>query len=492
MGVDAGMIIKDLAETGRFVSRYFVGRGSELDLFAFDAEGGARLVWLHGLHRVGKSYLASKLLERSRNRGVKTAHIDLTDVREQHFETLLRRMQAALECVGVQIGSDTRAGLEALAARPGGPTVRLVLDELDHAAIHMSSDEQAFLRKVLESGENLGLIAVTRIDPAHIVEKIPDVRSYLLQNAHPRKIKPLTRIEVSKLFELIATDLEMPAFAEVSDRVFDLVGGHPQSVRRLAVALIRRRDELTNADAIEEALFDAKPDVIPKLRSLWQDVHPRTRQILLNGLPKGERQDVEGFTTGVPPNLRLTRPEWLIEVGEEIGVVPIRGPDPTTTPLLGVVQRIFELIYEINRRAESRPPENRTWFHQTTDTLQWYELLRAIDSESGFRSALNYLYKTLYEGPRTRVKAWRIPEPACSVYSKHPAVGTLSDLRNFFHHSQDIDRAEDARRKDADDAGKRFMYLIKDTHPKTADWSRARDALVRNLADALEQLLAAM
>jgi hypothetical protein len=88
-------------------------------------------------------------------------------------------------------------------------------------------------------------------------------------------------------------------------------------------------------------------------------------------------------------------------------------------------------------------------------------------------------------------KGYRLPPPLAEFYKRHPLVGDVSDLRNFFFHDQN--RASDSERP-----SNRFAEAaaVLERHcgtsdPRTAgDWRRLRDSILDDAVALLDELYA--
>lgn len=481
---------------------YFVGRQVERNLFAWSPRGASssRVFWLHGPPRVGKSSLAYAVSQDVAAEGGVVAWADLIDA-PGDFQGALEVVLNAVAQAGVPVpqGGLPSVRLERLVSRKDRAPLLFVIDECDRLAVQMSTDEQAFLRRLVETLDHLAFFFVSRIDPHRTVEHVVEARSRLLPITNIRYLGAMPQADVTTLFQKVARDLNFPLFAEAGRAVWERVGGHPQCVTALAHELVARIEEPCVVENLREVIDDARETIDRQLQLLWPELRHRTRLGLLAkssvGLGPQHEQDAiaDGYFDKIPVR-NYVRPTWLVAQGEKLGVMPrahlARLNVSDGSAALGLCHRMNDLLFEVNRTAKLRA-DGQPWFEATDEWLRFYVPSRAVEDQRSFSEVLEHLYKTLYKAARTESPSdWRIPADVRSCYVNSSGVVALSELRRLFSHN--IDRRGSAGDySDDPQVAKHFFRLIgKNVLSQVTEWSTARDALLRELSEALETLLA--
>jgi nucleoside phosphorylase len=474
---------------------YFVGRTVERNTFAWSPRSGSssRVFWLHGPPRVGKSSLAHAVGQDVASEGGKVIWADLIDAPSDFQGALAVVVNAATQAgVTVPQGSTPAQRIERLVSKQDRQPLLFIIDECDRVAVQMSTDEQAFLRRLVETVDRLSFFFVSRVDPNRIVEQVVEARSRLLPIATIRYLGALSQSDVAALFRSIARNLCCSLFEDASHVVWERVGGHPLCVMALAHDLVARIEHLHGLEDLVEAVEDARESIDPLLQLLWPELRHRTRISLLAKSPaelgKLHEQDAmaDGYF-GKMPSRGYIRPTWLVAQGERLGVMPSAYPPQqhgtTAGEALGLCQRIYDLLFEINRRAKMNHG-GQPWFEATDEWLRFHVASRAVVDDRSFREVLEHLYKTLYLAARTNSPSdWRIPADVRVCYTNSVGLISLSELRNLIQSRPDQHRHEMATY---------FCRIIgKDVPTQPFEWSMVRDTLLRELSEALQLLLAA-
>jgi len=471
---------------------YFVGRQRSLTRLAgVHGQEQSAPGWIHGPRRMGKSSLALELTEKARERGSVVVYADTASTPAKDFEAMLAHvLEKAPSKIASTSGGTARKRFAAMAQHSEKQPIVIILDEFDHIAINLGTDEQAFLRQLKEEHPRFGYVFITRLNPALLVEEISDERSRLLGICNLERLSALERREVHDLYKRLARDLNQPGFEQWYEVVWNQVGGYPVAVQILTHALVaetlcRPIDE----NIVQEVLEDKKQEVQDHLSGLWRDLQPGTRTILLNpeGVKTSDLTKVkqDGFCD---VNSKVIRPGWLLEVGKQLGQIP---PEMTVGDgsRIGRVERLHQFILAVNEnvmRLGYKPA-----FALTIEMLRYFWLTRTVRSEEQVRSAVDHLFKVLVEGARLQSgdKGWRLPKELKELYCKSDGYQQLVALRNFASHDAGSRDEMDAPSFRYKNQGEVFRKHSGQENPdQPSQWKKIRDGLVDDLVEIMAQL----
>jgi hypothetical protein len=472
--------------------RHFTGRQGELLACAGLGET-TKVVWVFGPRRSGKTAFAQQLCRTvaAQHLGSRVLSIDASNVKT--FDELL---EAVLRTARLSGSGDPRSRFEGLAdsTREGTPTL-LVVDEFDRASISLGVDEQALLRRLTTGDRRLSYVFVSRMPPWRIVEEVSDVASRLLGIAQHVPIPQFRVDDVVQLFEMAAECVASPDLAAAARRCWEEVGGHALSV----MTLLQR---LTIAAMQGELDFDRVLDVLRiellgQLSSLWRDLRPGTRAILLDDAVMKDataRSDAsqEGFISRMKEPLR---PRLLMEAGRDASS-SVRPAEDSGE--MAATARLHDAIFEVNVCVKSRTGE--AWFASNDEVRRQHGTMRPVLNEKEFSWAVAHLYKVVYEAsreldpkrnPTSDPMKSRIPAPYWSILRGSEGMECLQAYRSFYHHDADFNRGDGAKGFDRHQrVGKAFTIAIGKERPGVAeDWAKAHLHLLRSLAAAAEALL---
>ena len=255
------------------------------------------------------------------------------------------------------------------------------------------------------------------------------------------------------------------------------------------LACVGIREDL-DADYAAEVIDRKRREVDMHLRSLWHDLRAASRSMLLrldDALEDPERQ--AALEDGFYVRKRLSRPRWLVERGQQIGLVLPQTPASTVEAgRMSAVERLDSLIYSINSKL-LRSGET-TGFATTDESRRWFLLLRAQGGEQSLIDSVNHLSKVLYEGARTPGgEKWRLPEPLVRSFKGSFGYQALVALRNFHDHDPNWGSNPEQPSTRFQNAGEIYERYSGTRHPHTADeWLLVRDGLVQDLVSALDKL----
>jgi nucleoside phosphorylase len=482
--MDAREVIRNAAvRTAMEDARCFVGRSLEQRRLE-----SAKVAWIFGPARIGKSSLARRLCERA-GPGSLVVVLDASDLGPGDFDRLLGRAlnRAAHD---VSPGGDVRAAFAALAESSRTRSVRVVFDEFDRLAMNLGEQEQTFLRKLAHEHAGFSLVVSTRLDPASLVEEFPTPSSRLLGISIQQLLPALERRHVFELFKRIAEDLDRSDFSRWATIVWERVGGHPVSVMTLAHALVCQELEEPLDDALALDTIERRhEEVRTQLVSLWGDLKLGTRSFLLaSPQDAGPEHRLQAKLDGYCSERAEVRPQWLVEVGKKYGVVAATVPSfGGADGIWARAQRLDELIYSINVKVKRLG--GRDFFETTNESNARYILTRAVATVQDFGNVVGHLHKRLYESacdenPQTR---WRIPGPVTDGWKDSSGLKRLCVLRNHLSHDQNHKFTRDQANTGYDRYGDVLRDLCGDRAPERVEvWCAARDALIDDLIRGLE------
>jgi hypothetical protein len=450
--------------------------------------------WIHGPRRLGKSSLAQDLAAQARERGSATVYVDASQVPAADFAALLERVLERSPYKLSPTGAETaQKRFTALAARSAQQPILVVFDEFDHIAIHLGTDEQAFLRQLKEENPRFGYLFITRLSPALLVEEISQERSRLLGICNPERLSGLERREVHDLFKRISKDLGRPELERWHELVWKVVGGYSTAVMILAHALAAEAlHQSLDEERGRELLEEKKREVQEHLTGLWRDLQPGTRALLLqNEAPRPHEPNLielkqDGFFETA---LGVLRPTWLIEVGERLGRIPPEPTSSTGEKRMSRVERLHQFILGLNENVKRLGYP--AVFAPTDEALRYFWLTRSVTSEEQLKSAVDHLYKVLCEGARSSsgTKEWRMPGVLLDIYRGSDGYEELITLRNFYSHDPNVRDAVDTPSSRYQNQGSVFRRHCGEENPRRPDqWNQIRDGLVNELMKVLTRM----
>lgn len=510
MSVDAtrgrrGVVNRLGQRTGMRDLTYFVGRVVERTALGWLPDGQtSRAWWIHGPRRIGKSSLARALCADAAIENAVVVWTDLSSVGSD-FESAMANVlrEAARAGVSAPTSRSASAGLESIAKRHGRPPLLFVFDECDQLAVSMSTDEQAILRRLLETTGDLGFLFVSRMSPTLTVEEVADVRSRLLGVTQVRSLGALSQAELHDLFGRVGKDVDaVQSVLGMLGSVWDRVGGLPLCATALLQEIVCNLDSSDRMADIDEFLESCRPSLEHDLVSMWRELRPRTRVALLDegaALEKAHQEDAraDGFFTKQGAQ-SFIRPRWLVETGRRVAspdtVAPWSGVEGESSDALALCAILHECVFQVNRSARMRWG-GEPWFEISDEWLRYYHVARSVTDCQSFASAVHHLYSALYEAGLKSSPGgeWRMPEEFRSSYVGSVGILALAYLRRFCNGQ----RRGAHEPGDVQHAGEQFQRLVGLERPNTPEaWSAARLALLRELeqslrglADAVEQTL---
>lgn len=446
----------------------------------------SKSVWLWGPRRSGKSTVARRLARKSATDGLQVEICDATSVTtfDAFMEWALMRLD------GPRSPPHRGTRFRELGQAPG-PPVLFVVDEADHLAAELDQDAQHLLRSTVENGR-FRYVFVTHRNPFRLVEEFSDVASRLLGVTTVQCIAQCTKSDVEEFFDGLAKSLVMPGLERAAEFVWTQVGGHAIAVTMLAHAIVIGGS--ANDPDLSEAFDDRRRELCEHLATLWRDLSPETRTLLLDpsrlddAACRGDATN-DGFVV----RRTILFPELLREVSLA------RPARPATGFCWDLYFTLGEFVSEINLTLKSRARDGRGWFWATDEVRRGRSAIQLSRTSREFDDLVNHLSKLLYEAareadPDARSGAdpmrWRIPEPHREIYARHPGIRALRVLRNYADHDADARREPGERNEKHAEAGRVLERLCQRTRPATeADWERAHRALLVELHDALRALL---
>jgi len=328
-----------------------------------------------------------------------------------------------------------------------------------------------------------------------MVEETPDVASRLLGITISKRVGLLGLEDVEKLFSQVEKLLSIDGFSDLADRVWEEVGGHALSVMTLAHALAvsGRIDE----DSVLDVLDRTRAELLGQMGTLWCDLSPGTRTLLDNDAVNDDFCRSEAASEGLFSRRDgIVRPKLLNAAR--------RGPQATrhsrgsSNECWNSLFEVYERILEIN--TTTKATFGRGWFEATDERLRGRVAAKVSACESDLSDVVNHLSKIAYEaarepdpakGPAGDPMRWRIPSPYADTFSGSPSIKSIRILRNFFDHDPDIRRPIDKKADRYLEAGAIFRRLCDVERPHdSAHWARVHRALLAELSEALETVLA--
>lgn len=473
------------ARNGLRDARYFAGRRQELSSLETRLSHPFDPVWIHGPHRIGKSALAWMGARYAEEEGAKVIEVDVIDCRTLD-EALVVALRAAhgRDARTVKAPRDELRGLAKEHEERG---LVVVFDEFDAVAVNLQTEEQAYLRKLVSEVDGLGLVFVTTQPPSSVMEEVPDKASRLSGVCKVHRVVPLERGDVLDLCEKVAADMEQDVLRSSAVEIWERVGGFTMASVAFLESLARRVEcgEQVDEYALDETLLELDTDVIPHFRRYFAGLRIESRLVAAGRLDPRKAQKAlakdklwgrQGFI-----GYRLLR-EVAVESAD---TVDVEVHEPAACRALRLVAEINDAL-----RLLGKPVA----FRLSTATLRVYELLREPVTELTFKGSIDFLYKAFYELARSRrsvdgKKRYLLPAPFDEYYRDAPAVGAISDLRNFVRHDHSQPADEDEANKSFVRAGDRFeAYCGKRAPACEPDWKLVRDGLVEELADLLTDI----
>lgn len=488
------------ARDGMRDDRYFVGRKEALRRLRGCVVARDRhqlgCAWIHGARRIGKSSLAFRLKAQGEAEGSRVIWADASDIKPHSFEELLERVCDRADGLAQCAGESVQSRFERLArSAEKSPTV-VVLDEFDRLAIELGTEEQGFLRRLAQENGCFSYVFLTRLDPTRLVEEVADHKSRLLGICQHERLGPLDERAARDLFRRVAKDLKEESLAEHFSLAWQRVGGAPICVMTLVQQLACSAcEEPVNEDYACELIEQKRAEVGMHLGSLWRDLEPRVRALLLErceGEPLPEADHQAALESGFLSRGRLTIPTWLVERGKALGGV-VLAPEPSSgggghSKAFDSAERLNSLVYRINASLLRAGAERG--FETTDEARRWYFLVRTGGGEQALRDVVDHLSKVLYEAARyPDGKRWRLPEELVEAYKKTFGYNAIVALRNFYDHDPHSGADQGRPSKRFQNAGEIYTrYCGKHSPVDDGDWLRIRDGLVGDVVRALEEL----
>jgi hypothetical protein len=508
MNVSAGKDVVERLAVRESMSdpRYFVGRDRLIGGLPCLSSNQRGPVWLFGAQRIGKSSIAKALERKAKDKGDLVIWVDLIDADRRTFnEWLSVILQRAREDAdNFQLtdeqSENPRFGLEALAKYSNRQPVLLIFDEFDRMAMQMRLDEQAFLRKLSHNHYSFTYVFITRSDPVRIIEDVEE-HSRLTGVCRQKCVPPLSRRAVKKLCRLAFKDLDVELPNYLADMIWERVGGISVAVTHLVCQVVCEylyEDVPPEKHDIEHVFKSEKRALRPDLEGYWWDLHPHVRMVLLGETSKESSQAIEDklYGAGLIDRRRrdVIRPQWLIDLGNELGVTSMGEGVEVQNVRLKRVKRLHSLMASINETLKLKT--GREPFEQTTETLKWFPLSRESCSDSEFVAAVNHLYKVFFEGASKGSgddRKFRFPDTLDEFYegsrSNSNIVGHISWVRNHFDHDKNSPADHFKPNKNYKTIGELFEEYCGCASPRTElERLKLRDELVRRLADHLQRV----
>src|SRR5262249_32042519 len=112
--------------------------------------------------------------------------------------------------------------------------VLLILDEFDKVASGMSTNEQAFLRRLGQDYSHFGIVFVSCFSPSCVMEEVPEIGSRLLGVCTQERVRPLQFQDIKVLCRRIGDKLGCVRFEQHARCIWNAAGGFPVLVTSLA------------------------------------------------------------------------------------------------------------------------------------------------------------------------------------------------------------------------------------------------------------------
>ncbi|WP_437980758.1 hypothetical protein [Sorangium sp. So ce117] len=412
---------------------YFVGRQQTIHSLIGCAMGPSKrsAVWIHGPRRLGKSSLAARLASIAETNGTLVVWVDAGDIASNDFEGLLDRT-AARASRHIELEEESpRERFESLAARSSDQPVLVVFDEFDHIASNLDTPRQAFLRRLKSENDLFCYIFVTRLDPALIMEEVPDHNSRLSAICNHHRIKPIAEADVHELCRRVGNDLRIPEATAWARLIFQAVGGYSYAVTWLVKEIsVEAQDRALDAEAVREIVESRRREVDADLRYYWGDLRSGTRSLLLHGSADraGALYSEDARADGYLADKQVIRPAWLVEVGKDVGLAPRESFPTAHRAATAPVEHIQRLIHAINSHLERRglPPG----FELPGEKLRYFLFTRADVSITVLATAVEHLCRIMIDGSRSiDGRCWRLPTALAEVLEQSESYRALLLLR---------------------------------------------------------------
>lgn len=482
-------------------SRYFVGRERLIMGLPSLSAGQRSPTWLFGAQRSGKSSIGREMQRQAEERGDLVIWSDLSTYEQRSFEdwlvSVVRRAQKrdADFSVGDSESGEPRLMLERLAEYSERRPVLLVFDEFDVMAMRMELSEQAFLRGLSQVNDAFTYVFISRSEPSKIIEPV-EKRSRLTGACRAKPVPPLRKGAVRELCKRAFGDIGCDVPEGLPGLIYEKVGGIAVATMHLVCQVacdrVYREQPLTEED-ISVRISEEKAQLLEELEGYWWDLHPYVRMVLLEEKKLDKKMRTKAGNAGFYDQRRrkLIQPEWLIEVGEELGVTPPADATGMGGGHFKRVKRMHSLMASINETAHLN--DHRNPFQQTNETLKWFPLCKPTCSEADFRMAIDHLYQVFFEGASRGSggdREFRFPDAMGDFYEgsmkRDNVIGHLSWIRNHFDH--DKNSPDDHRKPNRElvAIGECFEQYGGVKSPRNdAQRMRIRDGLVRALTDHL-------
>lgn len=382
-----------LAPDGLFVGRR--AQTSELDGALCNGKN-VQSVWLSGPRQIGKSSLAARV-EFAQKTGGQRIDLSFGGTPWRGLDTLAAQIFERLEERGEPPvgGGHAFESLLRHAERRTAPLL-VVIDEFDAAAMQLSKDEQAGLRKLTDKVAQFGWLFISRALPTQLCQDFGDDSSRLVSICHPIRIGFLTESDVGKMVRRAEEAAGVALLPELSRWIFERVGGYPVVDQALMQHVLRQADEHGSAPTVE-TLSEIEEHGFHKVRDdlkrLWFDLPLQAKRYVQSQRQLGvldEETRGELLSLNLMQGPRPMVPHWLDRVTPRLH----SEADISVGPI-GWAEKLNAAQWACNDRAQERL--GQPFFAHGEVRFYLYELARPTETAASFAALVDRLHRLVVE-----------------------------------------------------------------------------------------------